>query len=202
MPTEITFSELDSYGTCPWQWYARYVLLKRPKRKSVKLHFGGAIHKGIEAFYGRDGDPIETVRDYCNRVREEAVTNGMPLDDEYYLTLKKSIIMMEAYVARYTGDFDRYNVVTVEPKFSIPLTPEITISGKIDRIVIEKGTGMFLPVESKTAAAWNPDVNRLMLDFQISLYSWAMSKLLRLQDVTFLYDVMRKPAIRLKQRET
>ena len=202
VPTEITFSELETFGVCPWQWYARYVLLKRPKRKSVKLHFGGAIHKGIEAFYTRQGDPLAVVADYCNWVRQEAVQNGTPLDDEYDLTLKKSLIMMEAYVARYAGDFDLYNILSVEPKFSIPLTPEITISGKIDRIVTEKRTGMFFPVESKTAAQWNPDVNRLMLDFQISLYSWAVSKLLSLQDVTFLYDVMRKPAIRLKKNET
>lgn len=203
---EVTYSELDSFATCPFQWWKRYVELKRPKQKSVKLSFGAAIHQGIETFYGRSGNALEVVQTYCNKVREEAQRDGLTLDEEYELTLKKATYVMEAYLTRYAGDFDKYNIMSVEPKFRIPLCThkgqKIVICGKVDRITVEKHSGLFLPVETKTAASWNPDINRLMLDFQISVYAWAISKMLKLHDVTFLYDVIRKPAIRQKKDES
>ena len=202
MAIDITFSELDSHATCPWQWWKKYVELKRPKHRSVKLSFGGAIHKGIEAFYLRDGNPLEVVRDYCDTIRRKAEADGMPLDAEYDLTLKKAEIVISAYTAFYADDFEKLNVITVEPTFRIPLVDDIWITGKIDRIVCEKRTGFLYPVETKTAATWDADVNRLMLDFQISLYSWAMAKMLKVHDVTFIYDILKKPMMRLKQRET
>lgn len=202
MAIDITFSELDSHATCPWQWWKKYVELKRPKHRSVKLSFGGAIHKGIEAFYMREGNPLEVVRAYCDTIRRKAEADGMPLDAEYDLTLKKAEIVIAAYTAFYADDFEKLNVITVEPTFRIPLVDDIWITGKIDRIVCEKRTGFLYPVETKTAATWDADVNRLMLDFQISLYSWAMAKMLKVHDVTFIYDVLKKPMMRLKQRET
>lgn len=199
---EFTFSEFQNFGICPWAWQKRYVELKRPKKKSVKLSFGAAIHKGIETFYKREGDPVGIVQDYVTKVRTEAEAEGLPLDSESYLILRKAEGFIRTYIDHYAGDFDKYGILSVEPTFSIPLTDSINIVGKIDRIVCEKGTGLFHPVETKTVASWNPDVNRLMLDFQISLYSWAVSKMLHLSDVTFLYDVLRKPAQRLKKDET
>ncbi len=41
-----------------------------------------------------------------------------------------------------------------------------------------------------------------MLDFQISIYSWAISKMLGLHDVTFIYDIIRKPMQKLKRNES
>lgn len=202
MATEITFSELDAYATCPFLWWQRYVIGWRPKKKSIKLSFGTAIHKGVEALYNRHEDPVSVVVAYCEEVKRKAEEAGIPLDTEYDIGLRKSINVFRAYHAKYRDDFDRYNVLTVEPTFSIPLVDEIIVSGKIDRIMIEKTTGFFFPFETKTAAQWNPDLNRLMLDFQISLYSWAVSKMLKLHDVTFVYDVVRKPMMRLKRNET
>jgi ATP-dependent helicase/DNAse subunit B len=203
---EITFSEMDSFAVCPWQWQKKYVELKRAKRKSVKLSFGAAIHKGIEAFYLRQGNPLEVVRAYCNEVRRKAESDGVPIDTEYDLILKKAETVITAYTTRWTDDFNHWNIITVEPSFSIPLTihngEPISIAGKIDRIVTEKRTGFLHPVETKTVASWDPDVNRLMLDFQVSVYSWAMSKMLHLQDVTFIYDILKKPMQRLKKNET
>lgn len=200
MAIEITQSEMSSHALCPWLWQKRYVELKRPKMKSVKLSFGSAIHKGIEAFY-TTGDPIQVVKTYCDGVRAQAETDGLHLDAEYDLTLRKAEIVIEAYIQHYAGDRDLFDIVTVEPAFRIPLIDDIVIVGKIDRIVIDKRTGMMFPVESKTVASWDNDVNRLMLDFQISVYAWAMSKMLRLEDVTFIYDILKKPMMRLKKNE-
>lgn len=202
MPIKITFSELDSHATCPWQWWQKYVRLQRPKKRSVKLSFGSAIHKGIEAFYGRDGDPVEVVKTYCAEVMKQAVTEGVTLSDDYELILKKAEHLIRAYVAHYKDDLQNFNVISVEPTFEIPLVDDIWVTGKMDRIVVEKRTGLLHPVETKTAASWDNDVNRLMLDFQVSVYSWAFARMLKVQDVTFIYDVLKKPALKQKANET
>jgi ATP-dependent helicase/DNAse subunit B len=203
MATEITFSELDSYATCPWQWWQKYVKLRRRKKQSVKLSFGAAIHEGVEAMYNREDDPVGVAVKYAEGVKKKAEDSGIELGDDYILTLKKVEYVMKAYVNRYHDDFSKYNILSVEPEFRIPLDGmDVIVRGKIDRILTEKKTGLFFPVETKTAAAWNPDINRLMLDFQISVYAWAVSKLLSLKDVTFLYDVIKKPMQRIKKNES
>lgn len=204
MPVEITHSEFDTHATCPLFWKFRYIEKLKPKTPSVKLSVGGAIHAGVEQFYRRGEDPMGAMSAYCDRVRRKADETGLPLDESYEVELRKAAVLMEGYLARYAGDFERYAVVTVEPTFSIPLPGVlgVRIAGKFDRIVNEKGSGLILLTETKTAAQWDPDVNRLMLDPQVSIYSWALSKILRVQDVTVLYDVIKKPSIRQRQDES
>lgn len=201
MPIEVTQSELVAFANCRQQWHFKYNMLLRPKQKSVKLVLGSAIHEGVEAFYTQQGDPIDVVRKYCQTVLDEADERGLPVHEDYELTLKKAEHMMRAYLKRYQNDLNVYKVLEVEKAFRVHLVDDIFFNGKIDRLVQDRASGLIYPVETKTAASWDEDVNRLMLDFQVSTYSWTFHKLQGWDSVMFLYDVMRKPAIRLKKNE-
>lgn len=201
MTVEITQSELVSLANCPKQWDFKYNRLLRSKQKSVKLVLGSAIHAGIEAFYRQHGDPVDSVRRYCQQVLDDADERGLPVDDTYEQTLQKGESLMKAYLKRYQDDLNVYKVIDVETGFRVHLVDDIYLNGKIDRRVQDRRTGVICPTESKTAASWDEDVNRLLLDFQVSVYSWVEHKLHNLESVTFLYDVIRKPALRLKKNE-
>ncbi len=202
MPIEITQSELSSLGLCPLNWDFKYNRLLRPKKKNIKLALGSAVHAGVEAFYNRHPDPIKVVQDFCQKVLDEADEAGLHIDEEYEVTLAKALSLMKAYLRRYASDHDIYNVLAVESKFRIHLVDDIFITGKIDRTMTEKETGAFLPTETKTAATFDTDVNKLMLDFQVSVYAWAFMKQLGLNHVNMLYDVIIKPMLRQKKDET
>lgn len=201
MTVEITQSELVSLADCPKKWDFKYNRLLRPKQKSVKLVLGSAIHEGIESFYTQRGDPVDVVRQYCQKVFDDADQRGLLIDDEYQITLQKSEAIMKAYLKRYKNDLDIYKVLEVEKTFRVHLVDDIYLNGKIDRRMQDRRSNVIYPTESKTAASWDEDVNRLMLDFQVSVYSWVESKLYDLDSVMFLYDVIRKPALRIKKNE-
>lgn len=202
MPVEITQSELSSLGLCPYQWNLKYNECLRPKRKNIKLAVGSAVHAGVEAFYKRDPDPMKVVQDYCQKVLDEADAAGLHVDEEYEVSLAKATSLMRAYLKKYSHDHDVYNILAVEAQFRVHLVDDIFIVGKIDRTMIEKDTGAFLPTETKTAAQFDADVNKLMLDFQVSVYAWAFMKQLGLRYVNVLYDVILKPMLRQKKDES
>jgi len=199
----LTQSELTSHADCPLGWNFKYVENLRPKVRSVKLAVGGAVHRGVEAFYNREENPLETVKEYCANVRRQAVERGILLDDDFDVQLEKAVIMSEIYFDVYRNDLDIYDVNEVEYKFEVPIPGMrgIRITGKMDRLMTHKESGILHLTETKTAAQWDSDINRLMLDFQISLYAWAISKIFKQEDVLVLYDVIRKPMIRIKKDE-
>lgn len=163
------------------------------------------MHAGIEAFYSKETEenPVDVVKRYCRQVEERAEELGVPLDEEYELQLRKAEIIMAGYMERYEGDFEKWNVTEVERKFELPTSLEdVCIAGKIDGIATKLKDGIRYGVERKTASSWDPDLNRLMLDFQVSVYAWAISKIYGWKDVPFLYDVIRKPSIRPKKKES
>ena len=86
---KVTQSELTSNAECPLQWSFKYVENLRPKVRSVKLAVGGAVHRGVEAFYRQEENPLGTVQEYCANVRRQATERGIFLDDDFDIQLER-----------------------------------------------------------------------------------------------------------------
>lgn len=199
----LTQSEFSCHSICPKRWDFRYLQKLSPRKRSVHLDFGSAIHHGLEAFYKRE-NVSEAVDTYIASTRERAERLGIPLAENTEMMLEMVHHYMGAYAKVYEGDFDLFNIMTVEPVFEVkhPGAEWLKIGGKFDLLVCEKQTGNFLCWENKTVTTWDEDINRLMLDFQISTYAWALSRMLSIDCVEFVYNIIKKPSIRQRKNET
>jgi len=206
MKTKLTATATSSLRRCPRQHYLRFELGLSRIRKATPLRFGGAFHYGLELYRsGLSRDlAIETACcDYAT-CPEWADPTGWAVE-------------REALAALLAGHFWRYQdddieQVAVEQTFEIPLINPDTgaasrtfvVAGKIDGIV-RLPDGRLAVLEYKTAGEdVSPDAEywlRLRCDGQISLYVLA-ARALGHDVATVLYDVTRKPTIRLRKAET
>lgn len=87
----ITASMVKCYKNCPKLFYYQYILKKRLSTKSVQLAFGGAFHKGVEAYYN-DKDPVE---EFKSEFKMDGIRD---ITDEKFLDNKKDgIRLMEVW---------------------------------------------------------------------------------------------------------
>jgi CRISPR/Cas system-associated exonuclease Cas4 (RecB family) len=202
----LTYSALAAFRLCPRKYWLRYVLGLSRVRRAVALRFGDCFHRGLEAFRkGASSEeaiatamaPYQTCPDYADPV-------AWAVERE---TLRQ---LLAGHLWRYSQDNVQY--VAVELVFELPLVNQMTglvarqfiVKGKIDAIV-QIADGRLCVAEVKTSSedlsAASEFWPRLRCDSQISLYMLA-ARALGYNAATVLYDVTRKPTIRLRQKET
>ncbi len=206
MKTILTNTAAATFRACPRKYRNRYIFRLARVRQATALRFGSAFHLGLE-IRGRDLpllDPIaeatagyETRPDWAEPV-EWAVERE---------TLRQ---LLAGHIWRYSQD--NLSHVAVEKSFEMSLTNPATgwsshrfrLAGKIDGIV-QLPDGRLAVLEYKTAGE---DIGpageywpRLRCDGQISLYVLA-ARSMGFDVAAVLYDVTRKPTIRLRQNET
>ena len=193
---------------CPRQHYYRFELGLSRIRTATPLRFGSGFHKGLELRSGLFADDTESILDAVLAPYETcpdwADPTAWAVEGE---TLRA---LLAGHIWRYQDDDLEH--VAVEQTFEIPLTnPDtgatsrsFTIAGKMDGVV-RLADGRLAVLELKTcgedvspsAEYWR----RLRCDGQISLYVLA-ARALGHDAATVLYDVTRKPTIRLRKTET
>lgn len=203
----LTATRLATLRRCPRQHHYRYELGLTRNRTATPLRFGAAFHRGLE-LHGKGVDEdlaiVEAISGYANvPIHEDPVAWSVERES------------VAALLAGHFASFPRtddINFIEVEQTFSLPLTNPatgrcsrtFTLAGKIDGLV-RLSDGRVAVLEYKTAGEdIGPDAAywlRLRIDPQISLYVLAARELG--YDVsTVVYDVTRKPTIRLRKGET
>lgn len=204
--SQLTVTRLSTYRRCPRQHLYRYELGLSRIREQTPLRFGGAFHAGMEA-HNQGADPHTTI--------EQAVASYEVVPDwadtiEWAVERETLRQLLAGHLWRY--EQDNLSFVEVERSFDIPLVnPDtkalsrtFTLAGKIDGIV-RLPDGRLAVLEYKTSGE---DIGvdsdywlRLRCDPQISQYALA-ARALGYDVATVLYDVTRKPTIRLRKNET
>lgn len=186
----LTNSEMTVRRRCAREHHLSFELGYRPLEDAEALRIGTMLHAGLEMWWmGAE----------LHRVLSEAVLGAV---DEYEAA--KVRVMLRGYDARWHGQHDPSDVVTVEREFRAPLVNPVTgaasrtfeLGGKFDVLL---GSSF---VEHKSSseeiglgsAYWK----RLQMDTQISTY-YAGAKALGHEVTSCLYDVVRKPALRPSQ---
>jgi len=204
--SRLTATSLGSMRRCPRLYFYRYELGLSRIRQAAPLRFGAAFHYGLELYNdGLSGDmavqsataDYETCPDWADPTAWEVE----------WQTLRQ---LLAGHFWRYENDDLEH--VTVEQSFEIPLINPATgaasrtfrLAGKMDGIV-RLPDGRLAVLEYKTAGEdISPDSEywlRLRCDGQISMYVLA-ARALGHDVATILYDVTRKPTIRLRKNET
>lgn len=204
--SQLTTTRLAAYRRCPRQHLYRYELGLSRIREQKPLRFGAAFHTGLEA-HNRGADAATAI--------QHATADYEVVPD--WADAVEWVVERETVRQLLAGHFWRYGqddltFVEVERRFDIPLVnPDtnalsrtFTLAGKIDGIV-RLPDGRLAVLEYKTAGE---DIGtdseywlRLRCDPQISQYVLA-ARAVGHDVATVLYDVTRKPTIRLRKNES
>ena len=206
MKTILTNTSAATFRACPRKFRNRYVYRLARARQATALRFGSAFHLGMEV-HGRGLpllDPIAEATAGYEICPDWADPTEWAVERE---TLRQ---LLAGHFWRYSKDDLSY--LAVEQSFEMPLVNPATgwsshrfrLAGKIDGVV-QLPDGRLAVLEYKTAGE---DIGpsgeywpRLRCDGQISLYLLA-ARSMGFDAAAVLYDVTRKPTIRLRKGET
>lgn len=224
----ITSSEIDCFLTCQRKHYLRYVKQIVSTRKEPSMDFGSAVHAGLEEYF--DAHLIGTsTHEIAKKRAEHAVLEkasdlGLEQMDE-----QKAVRMVNAYCDYwYYNDDDPlrdFDVLDVEVTLFLP-QGDFSLSGKLDALLRHKETGKLYILDHKTASSPSPEYfEKVAFDNQMTFYAILLDGLYHdsesfrfkynLPDPEFderglfvpivggvIYDVLSKPAIRVKKGES
>lgn len=205
-PQLLTHSRLSALRSCPRRHYYRYELGLSRIRSADALRLGAAYHTGLEA--RNAGQDEAAAIELAGAGYAQLPQWADPVD--WAVEQQTLRALLAGHFWRYSQDDLQF--VAVEQSFHVPLLNPgsghasrlFLLAGKIDAIVMLPD-GRLAVLEYKTAGEdISPDSDywlRLRCDPQISLYVLA-ARALGFDVATVIYDVTRKPTIRLRKEET
>lgn len=189
---------MTEYLNCPRKAYLgkerRISLRKTP----LPFMTGRAVHAGIENIM--KGMSIEGVI-------EETFDELPILDKEqaHKVEIEKAKCrgMLTGYLHKYGSEIGGYRRVLPEQEIIVPLIPgKAMFYSRLDAL-IQTGDLSWIIRETKTAARPDEDYfTRVKLDFQVLSQLWAAREHLGTLPKIVEYDVIKKPSIRLRVRES
>lgn len=128
----LAVTALNNYLKCPWEYF--YVnLLRIPQVQEKYLTFGTAVHEALKDFFTHKNEigPEKQKKFLMNRFSWHLKENSLSQNDFEELLLKGE----EALPIYYENRKNEWvNSVIPELKVTVNLTPEIKLTGKIDKM--------------------------------------------------------------------
>ncbi len=188
----MTASRMACLLDCPRKHYWRYECGLRREVDAMALRFGTAWHAAMEARWQKLG---------FDDALKAALATARDFDEATVATLSG---LLAGYYARWAED--PVKELCAEVEFRSPLANSRTfdVAGKIDGLGILHDGRLALVEHKTTSADVGPDSDywlRLRSNPQINQYVLA-ARSLGWDVAAVIYDVTRKPSIRVKQSET
>lgn len=127
----VSATALNSFFDCPWQWYFR-TFLGVPEPESEAMKFGSVVHGAIENLLKSGQPAIDDVLDY-NHIYNEKTRRRMATDALRALKRFSTELLPELYDER-----ESEKALSAKDK----RFPELTITGKIDLMESDGGSGV------------------------------------------------------------
>lgn len=207
----MTNSSRTTFMNCRRKYQYSYVLGLAPRRPSIPFLVGGLFHDAMDRIYTAKGKyDLDQEKLIAEKACEKSSESpGLTPEESDKIWVQSSIVfgMISGYVKQWLPqDLKNWDVLEAESAFDIPIKlPDGTVfqyRGKTDLIVRHKKTKKVKLVEHKTTSRLDAGyVSKLPLDNQIIGYVWAKNKE-KLGITEVVYNVVKKPGIRLKQNES
>ncbi len=169
--TYLSYSQLDTFNTCPLQYKYRYIL-KIPVPPRAALTFGDTMHRTIRAFYElvKAGEkPGKDILLGLLGTHWSSFGYGDKKHEENMKTHGRELL--EGF---YEKGFDPKQIPKdLEQPFKIRITPALTLGGKIDR-VDELPGGKIEIIDYKTGQS--PKGRDVTKDTQLTVYTLAATE--------------------------
>lgn len=200
---ELSATSINDFLSCRKMYEYRKIRGIYPAEKPRALGFGSAVHKGLEHFFKQIQLGIEPSKeDAMSAVEVACEGNEMCPEDAI-----KATCLVDKYIDRYSeNDCKWFEVLSVEYAFEAFLdNPEtgkesksFKLHGFIDGLVRDKNDGRLYILEHKTSGMVNDGyLDRILIDWQIAIYAHCISKIMKEPVVGAIYDIIKKPAIRM-----
>lgn len=161
----VTYSDLQTFQTCPRQWYFRVYRRLSQNRKPVTgaLPLGGRVHSALEAYEdGTVGSPVDAWDAMVAHDEAVMIASGMSTDD-LAKDHKLGRTMLEGFVEweSEVGFHDKYEVIGNETPMSsalvLPEFPDVEIvtRGKLDRLLRRRMDGSLWVNDYKTMGTFS-----------------------------------------------
>lgn len=162
-PINMSATRMSAYLTCKFKYWCGYVL-HMPRKSNVSFKLGIAVHESLakaggiwqkkEKFTASD---IRRIKDEYRKVAAKEGIQDMSLyDDGLEMVLNR------------VNEFDIGKIITIEDRFKVDTTDDVTIIGAMDK-VIELNEDTILVVDYKTSKYYMTQPE-LKSDVQLSMY--------------------------------
>ncbi len=168
--TYISYSQFETFHTCPLQYKYRYIM-RVPVMQTPALLFGDTIHRTIRLFY----EDFRVKKPVSKELLLEYYGQQFPSGKYRHRAYEQSLFdhgkeLLEGY---YEKTFDpTVHVLALEQPFKIHMKQSLFMGGKIDR-VDQLPDGTIEIIDYKTGTA--PKRRDATSDFQLSVYTLAAS---------------------------
>ncbi|OQA86611.1 MAG: PD-(D/E)XK nuclease superfamily protein [bacterium ADurb.Bin236] len=204
--TPVTCSSLKTFKLCRKDYNLRFIRGLQGLEESEAQYLGSVMHGALERWHGRgDADKdavVAAIFDYI-----DVAFSSREQDERQKKDWHLARAMITAYIETYPSeDFD---VIAVEKQFQCPIINPDTgaasrsfyMRGKVDALVMRNGEYFLL--EHKTAAVIDKSyIEKLPLDFQVTLYAHYLEQFMNIRIAGVIYNVLAKSLIRQSKGET
>jgi DNA helicase-2/ATP-dependent DNA helicase PcrA len=174
----LAVTALNNYLSCPWKYFYTN-LIRIPRAQEPHLMFGTAIHAALRDFFAtlknRDNTKEFLVQSFIRTLTETAIPAK-----EFERWKERGIVALSGYYDKYDGTWPR-NVRTEFEIYGIELSPDVRLTGKLDKIefleddravnVVDYKTGTPKSrgeIEGKTKSS-NGDIKRQLIFYKLLL---------------------------------
>lgn len=204
----LSNSQIGVYHTCPKMYQHKYGYRVDPIKRPIYFVVGSAVHKFLELWY--QTQDVKLAINAAMAIFDEV---DMSLYDEKahnnFLCDREMVAgICEAYPRYYSGDFELYQKFIAEGDTTIDLLPNHTLAKIRYRAILDllcqDAAGDWWIMETKTAAASTVSpayFMRVRIDSQVSGQMWVARSILGHFPKGVIYNVIKKPGIRLKKGE-
>lgn len=144
-----SFSRLNSFDTCPYEWHKVYIDVTKEKDGSAMAQFGSLIHSILEK-YAKDELDIFSLNQYYEDYFNEVITYEFP-PNKYVDLRQKYYEQGLEYLNNINLDFERYEILGVEREINFDINGHDCI-GFIDLLLRDKNTGEIVIEDHKSAS--------------------------------------------------
>lgn len=209
---KLSQSKINCFVSCRRKYYYNYIKNIQLKKIYMPFIIGNCIHEGIAKICLNDKNYLKHVRNIFN----SRIPNSLSTEDAQKMEIEKITIegMLTGYSIYYKNNM--FKVVTQKGKplqevnFESPIIDTVTgkiskyfiASGKVDQI-IEMDDGIYL-YELKTKKYITPStIEAIDIDGQVLHYlSYYPKKIKNKKIKGIVYEIIKKPSIRLKKSES
>jgi len=164
--TYLSFSQIDTFNTCPLQYRYRYIQ-RIPVPPSSAASFGESMHKTLRDFYQEIRDGRKLIKTDLMKMLE---INWSPVGYASKAHENKRKKQGERMLADFYEKFDAKTIPKdLEQPFIIKVSPQLKIGGKIDRI--DEKEGKLEIIDYKTGKVL--DQNDIDKSLQLTVYALA-----------------------------
>lgn len=197
-------SRLQQFLSCPMSYKHRYINGAVLRKRPTYFVLGEAIHKFIEMWY-RTQDKTMALKSVEN-VFAKVNTSLLNAEEshDFQVDLQIALGIACAYPEYYKQDFDTYKKFLTEQKFELKLENGEIYYGTLDALMMDHAGDWWI-LETKTAAPSTVSADyfeRVRIDSQVSGYMHGAKQITGSFPRGIVYNVIKKPAIRLKSGES